>query len=257
MTPFLLSLDFDGTSFEERGSPHVAKELHLELEAWRREGGLWVVNTGRSLAHTAEGLVKGRFAMSPSFLVTRERDLHVKNPVGRWVPLGDWNVRAEEAHDRLFRRARGFLKEVRRFIKHQTLASFLSLPEEPAGIVASNEEEMDRICAFIDPRLGEVENLSHERNSIYLRFSHAGYHKGSALAHLAAELGVPRDRIFAAGDNYNDQSMLVPEVAGHLACPANSVPEVIAQVREGGGFVAPERASLGTAMALARVRGGY
>ena len=43
---------------------------------------------------------------------------------------------------------------------------------------------------------------------------------------LAKTLGVTIENTFVIGDNYNDLKMLNREVAGMIACPANSVPTV-------------------------------
>jgi hydroxymethylpyrimidine pyrophosphatase-like HAD family hydrolase len=220
---FLISLDFDGTLSLGEADPPVDPIIHDVLNAWLDRGAAWLINTGRSLPHTMEGLVEGRFPRRPAFLITRERDIHCCNAFNRWVPYGDWNQRADKAHHALFRKAKGVFKEVKRFLEKETLASFLSLPEEPAGIVSSNLEEMETICAFVDPLLAGVPDLRYERNSIYLRFSHQGYSKGTALAHLAHSLGLPPARVFAAGDNYNDLTMLRRDIAAHLACPVPPV----------------------------------
>lgn len=246
----ILSLDFDGTSYEDEALPPVHPELPPLLRAWRERGAVWVVNTGRSVSHTLEGLVRGRFGLAPDFLITRERDIMVRNPVGRWIDFGSWNARCEEEHDKLFRRVRKVLKEVRRFIEKETAGSYLEMPEEPAGVVASSLEEMERVVDFVDPLIAEIPDLRYERNSIYLRFSHAGFTKGTALAHLSRSLGLGPPGVFSAGDNYNDLPMLDPSVAGHIACPGNALPGVRRAVEAAGGFCAPGRASLGTAEAL-------
>src|SRR5256886_10745151 len=67
---------------------------------------------------------------------------------------------------------------------------------------------------------------SSDLNTIYLRFCHADYHKGAALAELARLIDVPRENIFAAGDHHNDISMLNGQVAAMPACPANAIEEV-------------------------------
>lgn len=250
----LISLDFDGTLSVEDESPKVHPSIHEALEEWTARGAVWLINTGRSLPHAMEGLVEAGFRSRPSFLITRERDIHSLNQFNRWVPMGDWNELADKAHHKLFRRCRALFRKIRRFIDDETLASFIELPEEPAGIVASNLEEMEMICAFVDPVIGEEPDLRYERNSIYLRFSHRAYSKGTALAHLAGVLGLDLTRVFAAGDNHNDLTMLDPAVAGLLACPANALPVVRERVSALGGFCSNLPGAAGVAEALRAVR---
>ncbi len=246
----LLSLDFDGTMVLEGVSPEFAPTLREALQDWTSAGGLWLVNSGRSLPHLLEGLAGAAPDLRPAFLVSREHEIHVPNAFGRWLEFGDWNHLAAKAHKKLFRRHRRFFKQVERHLEEHTLASFIRLESDPAGIVASTEAEMDSIASYLDPYLAEREDLGYERNSIYLRFCHRNYTKGSALAHIARHLGTPPALVHAVGDNHNDLSMLNPAVAGKLACPANSVPEVRSAVARAGGYVADRAGSEGTADAI-------
>jgi hydroxymethylpyrimidine pyrophosphatase-like HAD family hydrolase len=85
---------------------------------------------------------------------------------------------------------------------------------------------------------------------VYLRFCHADYHKGAALAELGRLIEVPRENIFAAGDHHNDISMLDGRVAAMPACPANAIDEVKAAVRAAGGYVAQKQHGAGVYEAL-------
>jgi hydroxymethylpyrimidine pyrophosphatase-like HAD family hydrolase len=92
--------------------------------------------------------------------------------------------------------------------------------------------------------------LGYQRNTIYLRFGHRGFQKGSTLTRLARHLGIPASRIFAAGDNLNDLPMLDPQVAAYLACPGNSHPVVRETVRHHGGYIARAHTGEGLCEAL-------
>src|SRR6266699_3595790 len=76
--------------------------------------------------------------------------------------------------------------------------------ERLEGFVAENDEEMERITMFIERARARHPNLDYQRNTVYLRFCHADYHKGAALAELARLLEIPRENIFASGDHHND-----------------------------------------------------
>ena len=76
-----------------------------------------------------------------------------------------------------------------------------------------------------------------QRNSIYLRFGHKGYQKSSSLAAVAKQFSVPVENRFAIGDSHNDREMLDRSIAGMIACPANSIPEIIAHVQSQGGYL--------------------
>ena len=126
--------------------------------------------------------------------------------------------------------------------------------EETPGVIATSEEEMGKVCAYIEEETRNDDVLSYERNSIYLRFSHTAYHKGSVLQELARHLDVPREKICVAGDNHNDLSMLCPTVAGFRVCPSNAIPEVQAVVSGSpGGVVGNGRASFGVLEGIQRL----
>ena len=72
----------------------------------------------------------------------------------------------------------------------------------------------------------------------------------------AIQLGYGLDANFAAGDNYNDLTMLDTQVARMIACPANVLPPIKVHVREQGGFIANSIASTGMIEALQHFFGG-
>jgi len=247
----LLSLDFDGTLVLDDAPPLPIGEIDRILHDWQQAGGQWLVNTGRTLPHTLHGLVDIRTRHLPTYIIAREQEIYTRNRFGRWVDFGVWNEEGRAARARLFRKSRRLLKEVRKFVERETMASFFDMADEPPGIIASNLEEMDRLCTFLSEPLSEYPDLSYERNSIYLRFSHRAFSKGSSFAWLAGELGVPPSRRGAIGDHFNDLSMLRPEVASWIGCPGNAVPEVREQVLAFGGNIARDPGPRGT-IALVR-----
>ena len=143
-----------------------------------------------------------------------------------------------------------FIKNIQRHVEENTRAEFLTGDLGEVGIVAVDELELDDICVVIDAERAQEPEIGYHRNGRYLRFSHADFSKGTALRELARLLGVPRERIFAAGDNHNDLPMLDTRIAGNIACPSNALEPVKAHVLEQGGFVASRPASEGMMEAL-------
>jgi hydroxymethylpyrimidine pyrophosphatase-like HAD family hydrolase len=136
------------------------------------------------------------------------------------------------------------------FVNQKTKAWIIHEFEGPAGIRASCEEEMDRVTEFIDQARQRQPTFHYNRNTVYLRFSHSDYHKGSSLGELSRLLDIPRDHVFAAGDHHNDISMLDGRYAAMPACPANAIPEVKAAVAKAGGFIAEREHGAGVYDAL-------
>ena len=261
----LVSTDFDGT-LVEHGAPTPFSPLLLEVFSALRERGVrWVINTGRSLASLEEGLESFALPIQPDFAITTERELFrpVQNGHG-WEDFGDWNTVCAHRHDALFAAAAPMLREVVAFVQRETGAELRygrrthghEIADEPAGIVAQDDVEMDRIVALLDGLRGDLPEFSYQRNSIYLSFCHAAYDKGTTLAELGRLIGVEAGNTFAVGDHQNALPMLDGRHARHVACPGNSIERVKAAVRAAGGYVAHDPYSAGVIEALRFYCGG-
>lgn len=253
---FLLSFDFDGTLVHPESDPVFHPELGRMIRQLRHQGAAWVINTGRSLSQTLQGIAQYGLFMEPDFIIAMECDIHRPGLFGGWKDAGPWNRQARRAHERFVRDHRASLDLIHRWVEEETGAQFLAGDYGELGIVAESEAEMDRIAAFIDTHAADFPDIGYHRNGIYLRFSHSGYSKGTALAELARQLGLDASHCFAAGDNHNDLSMLHPARAHRLAAPGNALDPVKAQVRGHGGFVADKTASEGMMQALRHYFGG-
>jgi len=236
----LLSTDFDGTlvGWEDQGT-RGCDALWDALGALRRdEGVLWAINTGRTLDFTLQGLDELDVPVRPDYLLTMERDIHRPDDAGRWVAFGGWNEACALAHARLFEEAADLLAEIVHSIERDGCATLIRQDNLPVGLVAADDDAMDRVLARIDAVRVRLPMLDYQRNRVWLRFSHAAYHKGSTLGELGRLLGLDRDQIFAVGDQHNDLSMLDGRHARHVACPSNSVDPVKNTVRAAAGHVA-------------------
>lgn len=247
----LLSTDFDGTLIDPSLSPATFTPLWTCIRHLQKEHGLlWAINTGRDLSFTLQGLADWKIPVKPDFLLTMEREIHLPGETDNWVPHLAWNDQCLRDHRDLELRIGHHLRAFQRFLHQSTSA--LAVIEEGrfVGIEASSEEELAGIVLRMDDFFGECPELSYQRNGIYLRFSHHRYHKGAVLHELSQMLGIGPDEVAAAGDNFNDLSMLTGEFAGITICPSNAVPEVIEQVRQSGGMVTQNPAGLGVLEAL-------
>ena len=248
----LLSLDFDGTMVGpwQDGKAAVSEELISYLGALRKAGVLLAMNTGRTLPLVDQAVEL--FPVTPDFALTTEREMFRWTAAG-WEPFSNWNDRCQQDHQKLFSDAGLLLAEIEEYVVSRRKTRLHREFGLLVGLVAQTDIEMDCIVDYLESRRGQVENFSFQRNSVYLRFCHVIYNKGSVLKALQAQLGIRPDETFAAGDNFNDLPMLDPEVAGHLACPANSVDEVKEAVRRHGGYIADFAGGDGVAQALRRI----
>ena len=247
----LLSIDFDGTLVSRVSEPVLDERCMKFIGELQSAGVLFSINTGRSVDLLESGLTDFEFPVRPDFILTTEREVFRPGTNGeRWEPFGDWNERCARDHAELFSSAESILAEVVDFVNQKTKAQLIYHSEGLEGLRAESEEEMDRIVQFIERARDNESKFNYQRNTIYLRFCHADYHKGAALGELARLIDIPRENIFAAGDHHNDVSMLDGTVAGMPACPANAIEEVKATVREAGGYVAKGQHGAGVHEAL-------
>ena len=110
---------------------------------------------------------------------------------------------------------------------------------------------MEQIARYIDTLRPRLPAFHYQRNTRYMRFCHSDYSKGTALGELARLLGVSKGEIFAAGDHYNDISMLdgqFAQMGGMSGEFGRSGQRTI--VREAGGYVANASFSDGVVEAL-------
>ncbi|MFL6538167.1 MAG: HAD family hydrolase [Chthoniobacterales bacterium] len=248
----LISTDFDGTLVSHDTEP-VVDVLCMDLIAQLKAGGAaWAINTGRSVQLLESGLLDFDFPVHPDFILTSERDVFQASTNGRlrWEPFGDWNERVARDHNELFSSAKSVLAEVIDFVTQKTRARLIYQENGLEGLIAADEAEMDRIIEFVDKARETNPKFAYQRNTIYLRFCHSDYHKGAALRELARLIGVPREYTFAAGDHYNDLSMLDGQFASMPACPANAILQVKEAVRGAGGYVARQPYGAGVREAL-------
>lgn len=247
----VLSFDFDGTLHDPAATPPVPPAFFARIQRLRQTHRiLWGINTGRSIAQMIDGFVESRFPFLPDFVVAREREIHFPNAFGRWLPHLPWNTRCEKEIRRLFKNSRKLLSSIRAEIQDHTGAQWIETSGDPAGIISRTDDEMDWIVRRISTLAAASPDLGWQRNSIYLRFGHKGFQKGSSLREISAihRLG-PHD-CFAIGDSHNDFEMLDPSAARMIACPCNAVVPIKEKVMSHGGLVATASHGMGVIEAL-------
>ncbi len=246
----LLCFDFDGTLVHHEGEMPFHPGMGEMLREFKRRGAAWVVNTGRGLNQTLEGLAMHNIFMLPDYIIAQECEIYRPGFFKPWKDFGSWNRKARAAHDHFVEKHSQFLATMQEHVAVNTTAEFLNGDFGQVGIVAKDEPELDEICKVIEVKAARQSEIGYHRNGRYLRFCHADYSKGTALRELSRLLKLPAERVFAAGDNYNDVTMLDRRIAAHIACPGNALDPVKSLVRERGGFVSSKPASEGMMEAL-------
>ncbi len=247
----LLSIDFDGTLVSRVSEPVLDRQCMELIRELQNAGAVWAVNTGRSVDLLESGLADFSFPIRPDFILTSERDVFRPGQNGeKWEAFGGWNERCAREHAELFSSSKSVLAEVVDFVNEETKARMIYETNDPIGLIASSEEEMNRVTEFIEKARDKQPKFNYQRNTVYLRFCHADYHKGAALAELARLIDIPRENIFAAGDHHNDISMLDGKIAAMPSCPANAIVKVKDTVCAADGYVAQREHGAGVHEAL-------
>src|SRR4029450_7644682 len=175
----LLSLDFDGT-LVSRVSELVLDTQCMELiRELQHAGTMWAINTGRSVDLLESGLADFLFPIRPDFILTTERDAFRPGQNGdKCEAFGGWNERCAQDHTVLFSSAQSVLAEVIDFVTQKTKARLIYDSERLEGLVAENDEEMERITEFIEQAGARDLKLDYQRNTLYLRVCHADRSEG-------------------------------------------------------------------------------
>jgi hydroxymethylpyrimidine pyrophosphatase-like HAD family hydrolase len=250
----LVSTDFDGTLIGHPSDGRCVPSLARALSEFKDGGGLWALNTGRSLPHAIEGVEAFDAPVEPDFLLTHEREIYWREPGGGWVDAGEWNAICRARHARLFDKSGQIFPRIRELLAGNRDVRWIREDDFSIGLVTSDEAAMARIARNLDGLRAEFPEFGYQRNTIYLRFCHADYHKGASLRELCRQLELRPEETFAAGDHFNDLPMLDPQFARHLACPSNAIAPVKKAVRDAGGWVAEAPAGEGIAEALIRLK---
>ncbi len=242
----LLCTDFDGTliDHEDGGSPPPSEFFERLYNAREKAPVTWVINTGRGWSDLKYDLIAKAFPVWPDWVVLTERLIY--QVVDReLVDHSDWNRRCQSIHDDLFSKSQNLFTEIRHHLSETTEADLINDTASPLGIVAKTEEEADRISYYLDDLLSEWPELVYVRNSIWFRFSHIDFNKGTCLREIAEKFQIHSNDILSAGDHCNDLPMLDSQFARGIVCPSNSVEAVKTKVKKNSGFIAQGKAGHG------------
>ena len=245
----LISTDFDGTLVSHASDPVFDRDCMELIRELQRGGAIWAINTGRSVALLEEGLEDFAFPLQPDFILTNERDVF-RPSGGGWEPFGDWNARCAQAHAELYVTASSVLAEVVNFVSRQTRARVIYEADEPAGLVATSEEEMDRLAEFIDQAKAKEPKFHYQRNTVYLRFCTPIITRAQPWRNCRASRKSrtpPSSRLAIITTTFQCSTAVT---RGLPACPANAIAEVKEAVRRAGGWVAEKEFGAGVHEAL-------
>jgi HAD superfamily hydrolase (TIGR01484 family) len=245
----LISTDFDGTLHADFENPPVPDDLQELLANLQHQGAKWIINTGRDLASAMEGIARARLHVKPDYLVVVEREIYIHHH-NQYTEHTPWNENCRRDHAAIFAQIRKDIPTLTAWINARYSATLYEDTYSPFCMMAESETDADQIQAYIENYCKTIPPLTFVRNSVYARFSHTGYNKGTALGEIARQLAIPPRHTFAAGDHLNDLPMLDTTFAALLAAPDNAVPQVKEHVLRQHGYISHQPWGHGVARGL-------
>lgn len=251
LPPLLLCTDFDGTIATPFDETQVfAPDFFEWIEKARRFYNVtWVIATGRDWPALATQLHLRHPAFWPNWVVVVERYAFAVRDYEP-VSLEPWNSRCAELHKKLFDRSSFVFEKIRAMLADLDGLEFIVEPDSPIGMIAYSEYQADEISRILKKVIPKNGDLMLMRNSVYFRFAHKRFHKGTGIGAIAQTLKIDPTHCFIAGDHYNDMHMLDRAYGHKLACPGNSISEVKHLVKKQGGYIATKSIDAGIVEAL-------
>jgi len=252
---WLLGFDFDGTLADPSNNHSVSQRFFQVLTELKKECSIaWGICTGRSLEFLIEGMEKAGFPYWPNYVVTQERDIFYLDASGsHYVADVQRNQAAEKALKTLFINNAATIAKVKSYVNDRTNGQWVSEPNDPAGIIAEVDSEIAEAVKIYNECPQRCSDLHYQRNTIYLRFSHRNYCKGTAIKYLQRTYSIDHSKTLVMGDNYNDITMLNSDVAKYYGGPANSIKMLKNALLDNQGFITKASYADGVVEAIQRL----
>lgn len=242
---WILSTDFDGTIHNPAKDPKISHDFMEWVADFRAHGGVWVVNTGRELSYLMAGLRQSGSRLMPDYVIVVEREIYQFHH-GDFEPVFPWFRQCEIHHREVFERYQDNWPDLIQWIEAHAKAVIYQDKYSPFSVIADDLSQAEIIHEKMEKEARSLDTIIYVHNSIYGRFAHADYHKGSALKELARILSVPASQVIVAGDHWNDMSMFDSSISQNWIAPQNAIPPIHDHVRQfENGFVSSKDSSDG------------
>lgn len=242
---WIFSTDFDGTLLDSNIPPRVDPALKNWIINFRHQGGIWAVNTGRELSYLTAGLRQSGIGIVPDYAIVVEREIY-RFDHGEYEPVFPWFKECSEHHTEIFNLHSHLWGQLKDWIHANARAVTYQDKYSPFSVIADDEDQARTIHSEMESVAKKMEKVIYVHNSIYGRFAHEDYHKGSALKELARIKSVDPGHVISAGDHWNDFSMFNRSISGYWIAPGNAIPDLKNHIQSYSlGYVAQKYSSLG------------
>ncbi|MCP4591608.1 MAG: HAD hydrolase family protein [bacterium] len=251
----IICLDLDGTVVEyDAHRAWLSDAVAEELNAAGRRNVAWCANSGRH-AENQHGMILASRTLThaPFAILAGERYIFdVDSQTGLMRARQPHNRNAKLKAQTITTRVQDALAEHGTDLRLRFPAIESLDSTEFVGWFLDADADPVAFAAEIRSRIAHVPEAQVLRNGRWVVVVHADFGKGGILETVAGELGVPRERILAVGDQHNDLDMLDGRCAAYVGCPADADPEVRAVVEQSGGWIADGPGPIGTCQLIRR-----
>jgi hydroxymethylpyrimidine pyrophosphatase-like HAD family hydrolase len=243
----LIVTDLDGTLIGSDNEYGYSARLAGLIASYReRDGAVWVICSGRSRQSIERSILDlCAMGLDPDYVIVKSAYTYVCHrygirPMVRW----NWRVRLQAWRNVLHagRTMRAWHREINKTFKNvlclrrrrnQLSLRFRNREDADAGAEILRKNAKGQRYIRIHQYIAEVDirNVTHT--------------KGTAVAALAANLGVLPAEILCIGNGISDMSMLDESVCALTGCPGNAEADVMDRVHQRGGFIAEGRSMEG------------
>jgi len=246
----LISLDFDGTLlvYDDPAGVFHPEVIRL-LNSLEERGIRWCANSGREFHDQKEVVARSRqrgLNHEPDAFICSESVVFWRSG-NTYESLEPWNQNAHACLRAFHRNAQARLESKLESIqKTYAPAAVMTGELYTAFLLRDHGPATLRLAGDIERYLEGLDEVMITRNGGWVAVMHQSLGKGNALKAYARHIGLPADHILAIGDHHNDLPMLDREIARHVGCPGDAIPEVQQAVRRAGGIIADEAGPVGT-----------
>lgn len=247
----LISLDFDGTilSYDDpAGVMHP--DVIAVLNAAGARGVRWCANSGRQFEDQRDvierSVVRGLRHL-PDAYICCESVVYIRDGAD-YASFEPWNTDAFKnlaaCHTRVQQRLGAQLDVIRE--KYQPVITDVGTLTT-SFLLSDHIDAVFSLTRELEQSLAGMDDVHIIRNGGWVAVNHRALGKGNALRAFASYAGIPAAHILAMGDHHNDLTMLQGDVAAHVGCPGDAIPEVRQAVKRAGGRVGSLAGPPGTA----------
>lgn len=231
--------DLDGTLLGPGMSNyyHFVPDWCTVIEAFQRDGGCWVMNTGRTHKKMIEILQLQPRRVWPDHLLIQESEIFHLHGGNHYEPDRKFNDESVRLRRELMQRVLKRLPKWYEVLRKRYRIEAIRNHGTEITIVAKTVDDADGIMAAVNDWKVEVAYLSCNRNQRVVALMHASYNKGVIMRRLMQANKWHRSEVLSIGDSINDVTILDGRTSQHVAAPSNAEKPIRKIIRNNNGYV--------------------